>query len=783
MSQSFVTFSAITRKSLADVTRRRLRTLLVVLGIAIGVLGLTAINVASDAMRASIAYSDNKSAAPDITFSVQAVDPSLASTLAAVPGVKTVQIDTVYSTRWHISTGHVNTYIVAYANFNAVKLNTFELTSGRLPGAGEIAMESSDRGLQKFAVGDTVTIETPHGLQSLRVVGLVRTPGLPGASFLSFATGYMSADGLAQLTGLHSANDIEVQVKNPSQVNTTARQLSGVLHNNHVVVLSASTQGPNIDQIASDALFSIMRVLAIIALLLTGFLIINTVTTLITEQMKVIGTMKAIGGTRQSIIRSYLLSIAMYGVLGTALGLSLGIIFGYQILLFLSNLFTLDLGSFQVSASVILVSIAVGTGVPFVAAIIPLWTGTKITAHQAMSTYGMSNAQPGKSRHTLVSHLTWIPQTAWLGMRGIFRKRSRAVLTLLALTLSGTAFLSVQVTTYSFDQFLNKLLDTYHLNAQVSTNPQPYDHVKALMKTVPNVGQIERFEILNVKTHQAPFDLTGIEYNTHMYHYQLLAGRWFHGDEPNVLIISDVVAGKLHMKVGDKVVFSDATATATWTVIGEVSDQSDALDGGTALTTIDDLHAFEGLPTNLARGFMIQAVDPSPSAVDHMANALDDTLSRAGLAPSIRTNQQIVASNQTQFQLVSAILYAVSAIIALVGILGLFNTLAISVLERRREIGILRSMGATGWKVARVFWIEGISLATFAWIVAVIIGIPCAYVFIGLISAVLVPVPFSFSPLSLATMLVLILAIATLACLGPAFTAARLRVSDILRYE
>ncbi len=593
----------------------------------------------------------------------------------------------------------------------------------------------------------------------------------------------MSADGLAQLTGTSSANDIEVQVKNTSQVNATARQLSNILRDHHVVVLSASTPGNNLDQIASDAVFTIMRVLAIIALLLTSFLIINTVTTLIAEQMKVIGTMKAIGGTRQSIIRGYLLSIAMYGVLGTALGLGLGIFFGYQILSFLGNLFTLDLGSFQVSAGVILVSIAVGIGVPFIAAIIPLWTGTKITAHAAMSAYGVNGGQRRDSQNKLVRRLTWVPQTAWLGMRGIFRKRGRAVLTLLALTLSGTAFLSVQVSTYSFDQFLNKLLDTYHLDAQVSTSPQPYDRVRELMKTVPNVGQIERFEILNVKAQQGPFDLTGVEYNTQMYHYQLLAGRWFHGDEPNVLVISDVAAGKLHLKIGDKVVFSDATSTVTWTVIGEVSDQSDALDGGTGLTPIDNLHAFEGLPANLARGFMIQAVDSSPAAVDKMANALDDTLSRAGLAPSVRTKQQIIAGNQTQFQVLSVILYTVAVIVALVGILGLFNTLAISVLERRREIGILRSMGATGWSVARVFWIEGISLATFAWIVAVIIGIPCAYAFVGLISAVLVPIPFSFSPLTLATMLVLIFAIATLASFGPALSAARIRVSDILRYE
>ncbi|HEY6406817.1 MAG TPA: hypothetical protein VIY29_05050 [Ktedonobacteraceae bacterium] len=89
-------FSALARKSIADVTRRRLRTLLVVLGIAIGVLGLTAINVASDALSASLSFSANRSSAPDLSFSVQAVDSSLASTLAAVPNVKAVQFDTQY---------------------------------------------------------------------------------------------------------------------------------------------------------------------------------------------------------------------------------------------------------------------------------------------------------------------------------------------------------------------------------------------------------------------------------------------------------------------------------------------------------------------------------------------------------------------------------------------------------------------------------------------------------------------------------------------------------------
>jgi ABC-type antimicrobial peptide transport system permease subunit len=774
---------ALTRKAIADVTRRRLRTILVVLGIAIGVLGLTAISIASDALNASFSFSQNRSSSPDLSFGVQAVDPSLEPTLAAVPNVKAVQIDTQYSTRWHVSPVPIRMGIVAYTNFQQVKINTFELNAGRLPGPGEIVMESSDRALQNFALGDTVTIETAQGLKQLRIVGTVRTLGLPSAGFLSFSTAYMSADALSQLTGISSANDIEVQVQNASQVNSTARELANFLRNQHVTIVSASTSGINSDQIATNAVFTITRVLAIIALLLTSFLIINTVSTLIAEQTKIIGTMKAIGGSRSKVIRSYLLSVALYGIVGTVLGIGLGIFAGYQFLMFLGNLFTVDLGSFQVAPSALLIGIAVGIGVPIAAAIIPLWLGTKISVREAMTSYGVSNGKHGAPRSRIGQRLTWVPQTAWLGMRGIFRKRGRAILTLLALMLSGIAFMSVQITSNSFDQFLNQLLGTYHLDARVSTKPQLYDQIKAQMLAVPNVVRVERLENLIVKTRQGSFDLTGVEADTQLYQYHLIAGRWLLGDEPGALVISDVASGKLGLKVGEKVTFSDATDMATWKIIGEVSDQNDAFAGGVGITTIDNFHSFERVSTNLAQGFMIQARDHSPQAVNSMANTLDGTLTHAGLSPSIETEQQIVARNQNQFQVLTAILYIVSVIIALVGILGLFNTLTISVLERRREIGILRSMGGTGWRIASVFWMEGISLAVVAWIAAVIVGIPAAYAFVSLIGSLLVPLPFTFAPVTSGIMLVFILAIATLASFGPALSAARVRVSEMLRYD
>ena len=779
--------SALTHKSLADVTRRRSRTILVILGILIGVFGLTAINLTNDAVQSAFAYSNSRTASPNISFLVQKVDPSLASNLEKVPNVQTVQIDTQYVTRWHVAAvpGHVNIVITGYEDFSAIEFNPFQLLSGRLPGSGEILMESSDRALQSFAVGDTVKIDTPNGAQPLRVVGTARTQG-QNPALTGMAIAYMSADELRQISGLPGANNVEVKVVNKNKVNATAKAVADALHADGVTVLDASII-PDNDISTITGLLSIMSVLSIIALLLAGFLIFNTISTLVAEQTRYIGMMKAIGGSRRAIVRSYLMTVGIYGVVGTALGLALGILGGYLFTGVILNLVNSDLGPYQIAPGIIVTSVLVGLGVPFAAALLPLWSGTRITVRDALAEYGTSSAHGGKSESKMGSRLTWVPQTTWLGIRGVFRKRGRAILTLLALTLSATAFLAIQTTTYSFDQALGQAFRVYNFDAQVDlARPQPFDQVRTRIMAIPNVRHVERSGGQMVKTRWGQLMLEGFEADTQVYRPQLVAGRWFHGDEPNALILSDVVADSTHLKVGDALTLSSPTSnTVTWKVIGEVHDITEAGAGmiGVGLTTIDDLNAFNGLPANLVQGVWVQGTDRSPKAIDKMASALDDTLSHAGLSPTVSTAQQIKDRNLSLFQIIYIVLYAVAAIVALVGILGMFNTLTTSVFERRREIGILRSMGATGRRVGWVFWLEAISLAVFAWLVAIVLGIPGARAFVGLISAQLFPVPFTFNPMALVVMLIFIIVIATLASFGPVLKASRVRIADTLRYE
>ncbi len=110
-------------------------------------------------------------------------------------------------------------------------------------------------------------------------------------------------------------------------------------------------------------------------------------------------------------------------------------------------------------------------------------------------------------------------------------------------------------------------------------------------------------------------------------------------------------------------------------------------------------------------------------------------------------------------------------------------TLAASVTERQREIGLLRAMGATTWRVAQVFWVEGLALGGIAWCLGALLGLPLALAFLLVMSRLVLPTDLVIDPLAFVIMLGAVLGMVTLASIAPAFRASRVRIADLLHYE
>jgi putative ABC transport system permease protein len=797
------------KKSIKDVTQRKLRAVLTVLGIGIGVLGLTAIDITQGQISRAIQYSEDATGLPDLTFYTAPTTPALADTMRTRHNVKTVEAAGVADTEWRIPSGHKPLQIFGFQYLRNHQLNRFELTSGNWPAPGQILMESSNSGLSSVGAGDRVTVRVAGRAKVLTVSGLVRTRGRPSSSFLAMGQAYMRLSDLQRTFHLPGANYFMVRLGNPSTRNTDVKVLQRVFVGKHVTILQATVGRDNTVRTISGGILAVMQVLSLVALLLSVFLLLSTISTLVAEQTRIMGTMKAIGATRGAVMRSYLGGVAIYGVLGTILGFILGAAGAVLLVGFIGAAFTLDTGSLTIGVTPVVLAVVVGIGVPLLAAVLPIYFGTKVTVHEALVGYGLQEQTPrnrfvralggvltfipavlqlgprGALRRGTRSLLGFVPGTMQIGIRNLFRKRTRALLTLLALSVSAVAFMAVQTTSYSFSTWLTHLLDTYRFDVAVSfTQPQRYDTAHKLISTVPGVGRIEPTNSASVDTGWGSAQITGVLPDSQLYHKQMVAGRWFTASDRNVVVISTQGRDRSHLAVGDYITVRDKLHTAHWQIVGVAVDNNGILTRfGQLITSVAEVNRFRDLPAGLADTVVMRSTNGDQAAVTALSKRIDDRVSAAGLQATVMTVKEVKDRINGQVNILNVMLYALAVIVALAGAIGLFNTLAMSVLERRLEIGILRSMGASGRKVTGVFWTEALSLGVLSWMVGVALGIPAAYGFVWLIGALLMPVPFAFNPLGVVFMLAFIAIVATLASVIPAWGAARVRIAQTLRYE
>ncbi len=587
----------LTHKAITDVTRRKGRSILVILGILIGVLGLTAVNFADDMMGSAFSFRYSSSTLPDMAYNTQsqAINASLLSGVQKIANVARIRLRTEYDTRWHINSGSGYTHLSIMGNPDNVPnaLGAFQLTSGHLPGPGEVVMESSDSTIQPFSLGDAITIDSAGGTATLRIVGLART----GGNMYLDGLAYMRPDVLQHLAHLNGPNDllVKLHVANEQTLQQADTTIVGYLHQHGLQHVGASGQViTSSDQVIVNSVFKVIRVVSLIALLLACFLLINTVSTLITEQVPIIGTMKALGGQRGTIIRGYLISVSIYGCVGTVSGIVLGIVGGTVLAQSFAASLALNLGPFTLSAQVIMISLIVGLALPLLSALIPLVRGTSITVRQAMSAYGVQYA--GRRTRAANRRFLWVPQTAWLGLRGVFRKPIRASLTLLALMLSAAVFLSVQTTTASIGATLDEMQHTYSSDMTISVSLRPYQPLLTQLNRVPGVALVEPRLIQTVQlpeVAQGQLDLVGLLADTQLYQRHIVAGHWLAKDEPNTLVLSDVAAGSMGLQVGNELTFSINQQQEHWRIVGIVHDLNKDLGVtlGVAYTSIQALNA------------------------------------------------------------------------------------------------------------------------------------------------------------------------------------------------
>ena len=689
-------------------------------------------------------------------------------------------------------------------------------------------------------LGDTIKVPSVNGIQFLTVIGILPPRTVPGNEEVLVPLAQAQA-----LTGqAGQVNTIEVALTSLDETlrAETTTAIKSALGSEYQVGALQSGSEMFASLKLGQAAFNMFGVLA---LFMGGFIIFNTFRTVVAERRRDIGMLRALGAKGSTITGMILIEGLLQGLIGSGIGLLLGYLMGAGIVRLAEaplNIFLhIKMSNPVVSPTLVVTSVLLGVGVTVLSGLIPARNASRVTpmdalrpsvaeveykrrasagfitgaimiglALLALATGNMGLIALGGILFLigliLVAPMLLRPiafvfgrLTIWLYARqgtgdlaqgNLTRQPARVTITASA-TMIGLAIvvaLGGMTTSLSgmMSSLVHKSLGSDYLfippsisvwNSDVGARSVFTDRLQA----IPGVGDISTLRFSASTANGSAISLLGINPNT----YPKVSGLDFkQGDESAYAALASgrnmIVNGSFLMtipvKVGDTVKLATPNGPQTYTVVAI----------GTDLLSAKVVTAFIS-QANLAADF----------------GRTDDVFIQMNLKPGVKVADvdaaiKAVAADYPQFtviagkgyidqmmQLLKVVfvgMYFLLAFLAFPSLIAMVNTLTISVLERTREIGMIRAVGGTRKQVRRMVVAEALLLAAVGTAFGILSGMYLGYVIVKAL-AILFPMNYAFPLGGILGGIAIGLIFGAPAAVIPARQASRLQVVEALRYE
>jgi putative ABC transport system permease protein len=530
-----------------------------------------------------------------------------------------------------------------------------------------------------------------------------------------------------------------------------------------------------------------MAIFAVTGLLLGAILVAATLAALLARQTREIGVLKAIGARTSQVARMYVAIAVVIAVSSTVIAVPLGLVGARALATMIAGLLNFELASTRVPAWVLAVQIGAGLLVPVIAAKIPVLRAARITVRKALDDDGALTAGKDSRDRTTRRSARFA-----LAVRNAFRRPARLALVLGLLAAGGAMFLTAKNVELGWHRMVGSVYTTRHYDVELRTvDDQPAAQIANALAKLPGVRTVEAWgwspaafaqpgAIDVVRTYpdggHGSFTIYGVPRDSRMVDYPLLAGRWLGaGDADAVVLNHNARAQHGGAAVGDAVTISIEGRQRTFRVVGIVQEV------GAAAAAYVDASAFAR--PDRARLFRVATNASDPDARIAIIRAIDDQLARDGIAVAQGLPlAELKTAMGEHVVILVRMLQAMALLFALVGVFGLASAMSANVIERGRELGVLRAIGAPPRTVLGLVVGEGVVIGALSWLVALALAIPLALVVGRVVGALSFGIPLPLSPSVGATVawLAIVLAGAAIASGVPAWRASRRPVHDAL---
>jgi ABC-type antimicrobial peptide transport system permease subunit len=753
---------------LKNLTRRKTRTLLTVSGIAVGVAMIVALGAMGEGLRTGYVAMFSGSGANlvmmqkgsyDITLS--GVDEDIINQVAAMPEVAAAGGVVVGNIT---APGSAYFYIFGY-DPKGFAVQRFKLVEGQKLGAAhqvngrEILLGKPAAKSLKLKVGDILRL--PGG--SFRVVGIYAT----GSGFEDAASVVSLADAQQLLQKYRQVGAVQIKLKDPRQIDPVRARLERLYPK---LTISESSQAAN-DQQMVGYLQGMAWGIALLAVIIGGVGMTNTVMMSAFERTREIGTLRALGWSRWRVLAMVMGESALLGAVGGLIGCAAGA----ALVIPMSTSSAMSYLQGQLTGSLLAQGMGTAIVLGCIGGLYPAWWASRLMPVEALRYEGGAGASHKSQRFASnVKFQVGLRKSETL--RSLWSRRSRTIMTLVGISIGLMAVVALGGISEGFIREIGKMFDKSVVDLvarQAGASDMSYsaigERVGKQIAALPGVESVSGLVVGAVTMDQVPFLLIeGYDpQEPAIRHFKIVQGRMLSGSRE--IILGRPATDILKVNIGDTLRLGEMG----FRVVG-IFETGISWEESGAVISLRDGQAILGKPRQVS--FYAIKVH-NLNQVEPIRRQIEATIPDVMVVSSSDANEFA-----PEMKNMDVIVWAISALAILVGGIGMMNTMIMSVFERTREIGTLRALGWRRRKVLGMVIKESLALG----LIGVVMGVVLAW----LLGLAMQQIPMwgtwlsvVLTPGLLAQALIIAVALGAVGGLYPAWRAANLSPVEALRYE
>ncbi|OHE60578.1 MAG: hypothetical protein A2Y36_01210 [Treponema sp. GWA1_62_8] len=695
-------------KAWKDVTEGKGKSLLVIFALALGLWGLGSVLVSWRILGRDLKENYLGTSPSHAVFTLKNPDPSI---LEAVKGLKDIESAEyrdlkmlrieVYPDSW------IPLWLFGVTDFENMELAKVVTESGeKKPAPGAILIERDGLGISSLETGSIALVRKDNRNLEVPVDGVVFDPAMPPATQDHFIYAYTDMATFSALSGSESGKRLIVRfqgVNSGADVDKVIAKLRADLGSRGLDIGTAEVRAflEHPHQWQLDMLMAIIGIIGLLSFLLSSILVSQVVAALLAKQIRQIGILKAIGGTSARIAGIFTVSLLFFAVASGVIAIPLAISTGYAFSYFSAGILNFKILTTKLPAEIFALLIFSALILPFLFAFPTLVRAGRVSVREAL----------GETRT-------------------LYRRRvtGRVVVTVLATALGVAIFNTGFNLRQSLTDFLATTRDSMRYDIQVVlTKPVPRGDFLKPFQTIPG---IERTELWTGGRGELQTKLSGTDdgigivslpLDSKVMAMKMAKGRWLESaSEPEVVMNQGAIELFRQPEIGQTLTIGIAGRNRQLRLVG-IAEEIDR----PKIYLNEAFYDLWANPDHLSNTLMITAMDGEYSAVMALKTGIEKAVKASDLSVlDVMSQAERVKIIADHLNIILITLLLLAFLVLGVSALGMASATTITVMERTREIGVLRAIGATPRRIIGLFVTEGMATSAAGLVLGLILSWP-----------------------------------------------------------